>query len=182
MNASAGHALLKRPGLHHASAPYCIIQERQAVRFTPISTAALVNSALPGTNGATCAVAACQRPALSSSAARAAREAAAPDAERSQHSLVILSAEVDGSVSAQALPRASFFADAVTLEFDGPAYLDARERYQARFPDAVQTFALGDFSMFALRLQSARLVAGFGRAYGLTSESLKAVLRGTSAP
>ena len=95
---------------------------------------------------------------------------------------VLVTAEADGSVSPQALPRVSFVADAVRLAFDGPAYLDARERYLARFPDAAQTFALGDFSLFALRLQSARLVAGFGRAYGLTSESLKAVLRGTPAP
>jgi heme iron utilization protein len=95
---------------------------------------------------------------------------------------VLVTAEVDGAVSPQALPRASFVADAVPLEFDGSAYLDARERYLARFPDAVQTFALGDFSMFALRLQSARLVAGFGRAYGLAGESLEAVLRSTPSP
>lgn len=95
---------------------------------------------------------------------------------------VLVTAEVDGSVSPQALPRVSLVADAVPLELDGSAYLDARGRYLARFPDAAQTFALGDFSMFALRLQSARLIAGFGRAHSLAGESLKAVLRGISAP
>jgi putative heme iron utilization protein len=90
---------------------------------------------------------------------------------------VLVTAEEDASVSPQALPRVSLVADAVLLERDSPAYVDARQRYLARFPDAVQTFALGDFSVFALRLRSARLIAGFGRAYGLAGESLRALLR-----
>jgi heme iron utilization protein len=95
---------------------------------------------------------------------------------------VLVTAEVTGSTSPQALPRVSLIADAVPLERDGSGYLEARERYLARFPDAAQTFELGDFSIFALRLQSARLIAGFGRAYSLAGESLKALLRGFPAP
>lgn len=95
---------------------------------------------------------------------------------------VLVTAEITGSISPQALPRVSLVADAVPLGRDSSAYLEARERYLARFPDAAQTFELGDFSIFALRLQSARLIAGFGRAYSLAGEPLKTLLRDIAAP
>ncbi|MBA2962533.1 HugZ family protein [Ramlibacter pinisoli] len=94
---------------------------------------------------------------------------------------VLVTADTDGATSPQALPRVSLVAEALPLAPDGQAYLGARERYLARFPDAAQTFELADFSIFALRLQSARLIAGFGRAHSLAGESLQAVLRGIPA-
>jgi len=95
---------------------------------------------------------------------------------------VLVTAEITGAVSPQALPRVSLIGDAVPLERNSSAYLEARERYLARFPDAAQTFELGDFSIFALRLQSARVIAGFGRAYSLAGEPLKTLLQGTPEP
>ena len=54
----------------------------------------------------------------------------------------------------------------------------ARVAYLERFPDAARTFELGDFSLVALQPVSARLVAGFGRAYRLAGEALADWLRG----
>lgn len=90
---------------------------------------------------------------------------------------VLVTDELAAGVPPQALPRVSLAAQAQRLERDGPGYARARERYLARFPDAAQTFALGDFSIFALHLQSARLVAGFGRAHALAGEALLAMLQ-----
>jgi heme iron utilization protein len=95
---------------------------------------------------------------------------------------VLVTDEIAGPISPQALPRVSLVCDAEPLERDSSAYLDARARYLARFPDAAQMFELGDFSIFVLRPQSARLIAGFGRAHSLAGESLKALLRGIPAP
>lgn len=77
----------------------------------------------------------------------------------------------------QALPRVTLQADAVPLPRDGTDYTAARAQYLGRFPDAAQTFELGDFSLVALRPTSARLIAGFGRAYSLVGEPLHAWLR-----
>ena len=94
---------------------------------------------------------------------------------------VLVTAESNGGESAQALPRVSLIADAERLDSASPVCAEARQRYLARFPTAAQTFELGDFSMFALRLQSARLVAGFGRAYSVAGEALKELLRAIPA-
>lgn len=89
---------------------------------------------------------------------------------------VLVTEELDRSGSAQALPRVSLVADAELLGTESSAYAEARQEYLARFPGAAQTFELADFSMFALRLHTARLVAGFGRAYTVAGETLKALL------
>lgn len=54
----------------------------------------------------------------------------------------------------------------------------ARAIYGARFPEAEQTFGLGDFRFVRLSPCSARFVAGFGRAHGLTAAQLTALLSG----
>ena len=75
-------------------------------------------------------------------------------------------AEPGTGVQPQALPRSSLQADAVTLAA-GRYHDQARQAYVARFPEAALTFELADFSIVALQPSSARLVAGFGRAYGV---------------
>jgi putative heme iron utilization protein len=68
-------------------------------------------------------------------------------------------------------------ADALTLSRDGADYAAARAAYLRRFPDGAETFELGDFSIVALQPVSARLVAGFGRAYSLVGDTLLDWLR-----
>ena len=76
----------------------------------------------------------------------------------------------------QARARLTVQAQARFLERDSGAWTQARDAYLARFPRAVQTFALGDFQLVALQARSARFVAGFGRAHGLTADALAQVL------
>ncbi|NML16126.1 HugZ family pyridoxamine 5'-phosphate oxidase [Azohydromonas caseinilytica] len=82
-----------------------------------------------------------------------------------------------GAASPQALPRVSLQADAAPLAREGAEYAAARAQYLARFPDAAQTFELGDFQLFALQPVSARLIAGFGRIHSLAGEALHRWLR-----
>lgn len=82
-------------------------------------------------------------------------------------------------VPPQALARVSFQADASFLDKrDARDYATAQARYVQRFPEAEMMFDLGDFSLVALRPLSARLIAGFGRAYSLVGVDLTAWLRG----
>lgn len=90
---------------------------------------------------------------------------------------LLVTAEAGGEWPAQALPRVSLQADAVPLERESAAYAAARAQYLARFPDTAPIFELGDFRLFALQPVSARLIAGFGRAYSLGGAELDAWLR-----
>jgi putative heme iron utilization protein len=94
-----------------------------------------------------------------------------------QVSLLVM-AEADAGTSPQALPRVSLVAEARTLRRDSDEHGAARDAYLARFPDAALTFGLADFSLVALQPESARLVAGFGRAHALVGNALLAWLRG----
>jgi heme iron utilization protein len=76
------------------------------------------------------------------------------------------------------LPRVVLQGSVVALERGSSEYETARQRYQARFPDSAQTFALGDFSLYELRWSRGRLVAGFGRALNLSRESLLSISGG----
>lgn len=96
--------------------------------------------------------------------------------EHPRVSLLVM-AEAGGEWPAQALPRVSLQADAAPLERKGDAYAAARAQYLARFPDTAPIFELGDFRLFALQPVSARLIAGFGRAYSLVGAELDAWLR-----
>jgi len=90
---------------------------------------------------------------------------------------LLVMAETGGPWSPQALPRVALQADATPLERDSAGYDEARAHYLSRFPDSAQTFELGDFSLFAMQPVSARLVAGFGRAYSLVGIALEEWLR-----
>jgi len=92
--------------------------------------------------------------------------------------LLVIAGAVAG-VPPQAVPRVSLQADAEQMPPHGDIYAETRAQYLARFPDAAITFELADFSIFVLRPVSARLVAGFGRAYGLAGDRLLGWLRGT---
>jgi putative heme iron utilization protein len=60
----------------------------------------------------------------------------------------------------QAGARVSLLGRAAPLP--GAEEADGRERYVARFPRAAAYFALGDFSLWRLDVEEARLIAGFG--------------------
>jgi putative heme iron utilization protein len=99
------------------------------------------------------------------------------DMQRHPRVSLLVMAEPGADASPQALARVTLQADARTLARDEADYAAARAAYLDRFPDAAETFELGDFSIVALQPVSARLVAGFGRAYSLVGDSLVDWLR-----
>lgn len=92
-------------------------------------------------------------------------------------SLLVMQAEVPGQ-PVHALPRVTLLGQAQPLEPDSSAHAAARSAYLARFPEAEPMTALGDFRFFAIAVQGARQVAGFGAARSLSGDDLAAVLRG----
>jgi putative heme iron utilization protein len=71
----------------------------------------------------------------------------------------------------QAGARVSLLGRAVPLagaDPDSGADADARARYLARWPQAADYFALGDFSLWRFQIEEARLIAGFGDIRWLT--------------
>lgn len=99
------------------------------------------------------------------------------DLQRHPRAALLVTAEADGSAPPQALARVALQVDARFVARDSEEHDAARRSYLARFPEAVQTFSLGDFSIVVLRPVSARLVAGFGRAGSLAGDALRAWLR-----
>lgn len=85
---------------------------------------------------------------------------------------LMLTAALGPDDNPQALARLSLQARARSLQPGEAEWTQAKAVYLARFARAEQTFALGDFLLFALQPVSARFVAGFGRAHGLSVNQL----------
>lgn len=88
----------------------------------------------------------------------------------------MLVAAAESEEMPQALPRITIQADAVQLA--GAEADAAREAYLARFPDAAPIVELGDFSFFAIRPVSVRVVSGFGAAATVSAADFSAAARG----
>src|SRR3970282_1935708 len=74
----------------------------------------------------------------------------------------------------QQLARVSIQGEARALPPDAPAYAGTRSLYLARFPQAGQSFALGDFDLYCVRPVLARYVAGFGQIFNLSEADFRA--------
>lgn len=77
----------------------------------------------------------------------------------------------------QARPRVTVQGDAMPIDRDSDRYAAARALYLRRFPEAEDTFALADFSLFAITPLSARFIGGFAQAVSLTPEQFARALR-----
>jgi len=91
-------------------------------------------------------------------------------------SLLIAEAE-GGGTSPLGLMRVSVQATAESIAPDSLRLNEFRAAYLARFPDAEPMFGFADFSMFLIRPESARFVAGFGQAHTLSAESMRRLLQ-----
>jgi len=94
---------------------------------------------------------------------------------------LLFMAEVQADDNPLARPRLSLKGRALPCPVDSPRYAAARAAYLERLPEAHELFAFPDFSLFLVEPQSARFVAGFGRAYSLTAERWRAVLAPTAS-
>jgi len=93
-----------------------------------------------------------------------------------QVSLLVRQAEVAGE-PVHALPRVTLIGKATVLARDSAPWLEGRQAYLARFPEAEPMTQLGDFMFVAIDLTGARQVAGFGAARSLDTEAIQNVLR-----
>lgn len=90
---------------------------------------------------------------------------------------VMVMAVPSAEVPPQSLARVTLQGEATYIPDDSPNHGAAKQAYLARFPSSEQTFALGDFAMFAIRPATARFVGGFAQAKTIGPETLAAVLR-----
>jgi putative heme iron utilization protein len=90
-------------------------------------------------------------------------------------SLLIVAPE-GGPIAPQALPRLTVQGDALPLQRDSDDYAPARASYLSRFADAAQMFDLADFSLFVIRPVALRFVAGYGKAFSPSPETLARAL------
>ena len=84
--------------------------------------------------------------------------------------------ETGGEASALALMRASIQGTAQEIAAAAPELPAFRAAYLARFPDAAPLFGFADFSLFVIRPESVRFVAGFGEAHSISAESFARLL------
>ena len=89
--------------------------------------------------------------------------------------LLIAEAE-GGGKSALGLMRVSVQGLARRVPSGSNGHAGLKSVYLARFPDAEPMFGFADFSIFLIRPESARFVAGFGQAHSISGESLKRLL------
>lgn len=66
------------------------------------------------------------------------------------------------------LPRLTISGTVGIVERGSEEYPSSRDRYLQQLPSGSITFSLGDFVLYELNVEKARLVAGFGRTVNLT--------------
>lgn len=91
-------------------------------------------------------------------------------------SLLIAEAEGEGK-SPLALMRVSVQGQARRMSNGSPGLPKLKAVYLARFADAEPLFGFADFSIFIIRPDTARFVAGFGEAHTVSAESMKRLLQ-----
>lgn len=91
---------------------------------------------------------------------------------------LLMMADRDITVMAQARPRASVTGEARRCPPDDPGHAAARAAYLGRFPDTEPMFGFADFSLFVIRPRTVRWVPGFAQAGSLTREHYVALMTG----
>jgi hypothetical protein len=81
----------------------------------------------------------------------------------------------DGRADPQTLARVSIRASAELMQNGEPGYTPVKNKYIERFPESAPLFKLEDFGIWRIKPKGGRYVAGFGKAYNLTPESLQKV-------
>jgi hypothetical protein len=91
-------------------------------------------------------------------------------------SLLVAEAE-GGGKSPLGLMRVSVQGLAQRIPSASSNQAELKAAYLARFPDSEPMFGFGDFSIFLIRPDAARFVAGFGQAHSLSGESMERLLK-----
>jgi hypothetical protein len=81
----------------------------------------------------------------------------------------------DGRSDPQTLARLSIRASAEFMENGEPGYAPVKDRYIERFPASDPLFKFADFGLWRIKPKGARFVAGLGKAFNLTPETLQKI-------
>ena len=91
---------------------------------------------------------------------------------------LLVVAPAGSAPSPQELTRASVQGWAKPLPPNSAEYVNAKERYVARFPSSEQTFSFSDFKLFVIEPRSVRFVGGFARATSILAREFVSIMRG----
>jgi heme iron utilization protein len=86
---------------------------------------------------------------------------------------LMISESVRTNINPQTLARISIMGKASLLSGMSAEYASAKEQYLEKYPFAKMNFQLGDFALYEIKLETARYVAGFGKAYNLSLEDMR---------
>jgi len=75
----------------------------------------------------------------------------------------------DGREDPLTLARLALRGYAGPLPAGEPGYMPAKELYLGRFPQAGPLFQFGDFALWRISVKGGRFIAGFGKAFNLTT-------------
>jgi hypothetical protein len=89
----------------------------------------------------------------------------------------LLVAEAEGAKSPLGLMRVSVQGLARRIPSGSPDLPELKAAYLARFAEAEPMFGFSDFSIFLIRPEAARFVAGFGEAHTLSGDTLRRLLQ-----
>ena len=88
-----------------------------------------------------------------------------------QASLSISEVDMDGG-DPQLLARVSLQGNVTVIDRDGEGFKSAQDRYIQALPAAEQLFGFADFLLFRFTIEQVRFVAGFGKSFTLSAETL----------
>lgn len=92
--------------------------------------------------------------------------------EGASYSILIHEPDNAPDVNPAQLGRVTLTGKVQPIPRDSDDYAAAKEHYLAKFPKSEITFGLGDFVLYALQIETARYVAGFGKTFDLASADL----------
>ena len=72
------------------------------------------------------------------------------------------------------LARVVIRGQAERLSMGEPGYMLAKDFYVGRFPRSAPLFEFGDFGLWRITVKGGRFVAGFGKAFNLTRDAIRA--------
>ncbi len=97
------------------------------------------------------------------------------DMQKNKRVSLMICENDDDRPDPQTLARVSIRGAAENIQNGEPGYTPIKEMYLARFPQSEQLFNLEDFNFWRITPKGGRFIAGFGKAYNITSDALKKV-------
>jgi putative heme iron utilization protein len=94
------------------------------------------------------------------------------DMQKDRHISLLITEMDDGREDPLTLGRVELRGTAEILLMGEPGYMPAKSLYVQRFPRSAPLFEFGDFRLWRITMKGGRFVAGFAKAFNLTTEAL----------